>query len=242
MKYIDNVHNCLRQVWQLLENSPKKMATFIKIQANVNKVHLSGKQEKAVATKLQKKCKTRWLSFDASVKSVILPLLLALKHLEPESATAGGLYKKMYSGYFLGTLYLLSEVLPFLSTLSKTFQKGELSYAHIKGSINYAKYQLNQLIEEPKKAEFTKNLIADLRDGSLSATTIKLMQYDEQRLVNLKVKYVTSLIQNIDKRFSKCQEIFSAFKLFHPGLIPRYVLFISTMKWVKCFSEIPFSN
>lgn len=54
MKYIDNVHNCLRQVWQFLENSPKKMATFIKIQANVNKVHLSGKGEKAVATKLQK--------------------------------------------------------------------------------------------------------------------------------------------------------------------------------------------
>ena len=52
MKYIDNVHNCLRQVWQLLENSPKKMATFIKIQANHNKVTLSGKGEKAVATKL----------------------------------------------------------------------------------------------------------------------------------------------------------------------------------------------
>ena len=101
---------------------------------------------------------------------------------------------------------------------------------------------MNQLIEEPKKAEFTKNLIADLRDGSLSATTIKLMQSDEQRLVNLKVKYVTSLIQNIDKGFSKCQDIFSAFKVFHPGLIPRYVFFISTMKWVKCFSEVPFSN
>ena len=118
------------------------MATFIKIQANVNKVHLSGKGEKAVATKLQKARKTRWLSFDASVKSVkkcFYPLLLALKHLEPESAKAGGLYKKMYSGYFLGTLYLLSEVLPILSTLSKTFQKGELSYAHIKGSIKLRK-------------------------------------------------------------------------------------------------------
>ena len=70
MKCIENVHNCLRQVWQLLENSPKKMATFIKIQANHNKVSLSGKGEKAVATKLQKACKTRWLSFEASVKSV----------------------------------------------------------------------------------------------------------------------------------------------------------------------------
>ena len=34
MKYTGNVHNFLRQVWQLLENSPEKMATFIKIQAN----------------------------------------------------------------------------------------------------------------------------------------------------------------------------------------------------------------
>ncbi|CAH3151836.1 unnamed protein product, partial [Porites lobata] len=40
-------------------------------------------------------------------------------------------------------------------------------------------------------------------------------------LVNLKVKYVTSLIQNINKRFSKCQDIFSAFKVFHSELIPR---------------------
>lgn len=224
VKYIDNVHNCLRQVWQLLENSPKKMATFIKIQANVNTVQLSAKGKKAVATKLQKACKTRWLSFEASVKSVkkcIYPLLLALKELESESATAGGLYKKMYSGYFLGTLYLLGEVLPILSTLSKTFQKGELSYAHIKGSIGYAKAQLNQLLEEAKKTEFIKNLTADLRNGPLSATNIELTQSDERRLANLKVKYVTSLIQNIDKRFSKCQDIFSAFKVFHPGLIPR---------------------
>ena len=42
--------------------------------------------------------------------------------------------------------------------------------------INYANDQLNQLIEKPKKVEFTKNLIAELRGGSLSATTIKLMQ------------------------------------------------------------------
>jgi len=105
----------------------------------------------------------------------------------------------MYSGYFLGTLYLLTEVLPILSTLSKTFQKGELSYAHIKGCITYAKDQLNQLMEGPKKVELMQNLIADLKDGSLSATTIELTQSDEWPLVNLKVKYVTSLVQNIDK-------------------------------------------
>ena len=126
-----------------------------------------------MATKLQKACKTPWLRFGASVKSVkkcIYPLLLALKELEPESATAGGLYKNMYSGYFLGTLYLLGEVLPILRTLRKTFHKGELSYTHIKGSIGYAKAELNQLIEDAKKTELIKNLTADLRNGPLSAT------------------------------------------------------------------------
>lgn len=136
----------------------------------------------------------------------------------------------MYSGYFLGTLYLLTEVLPILNTLSKTFQKGELSYAHIKGCTTYAKDQLNQLMKGPKKVELMQNLIADLKDGSLSATTIELTQSDEWPLVNLKVKYVTSLVQNIDKRFSKCQDIFSAFKVFHPGLIPRYVLLVLSTK------------
>ena len=225
MKCIENVHNCPRQVWQLLENSPKKMAIFIKIQANHNKVSLSGKGEKAVATKQQKACKMRWLRWvEASVKSVkkcLYPLLVALKQLEPDSAAACGLYMKMYLGYFLGTLYLLHEVLPILSILSKTFQKGSLSYAHIKGSINYAKDQLNQLLEGAKKVAFLKDLVSDLEEGPLSLTTINLTQEDEKRLIALKVRYVGSLVQNIDKRFSKCQDIFSAFKVFHPGLIPR---------------------
>lgn len=78
----------------------------------------------------------------------------------------------MYSGYLLETLYLLCEILPILSTLSKTFQNSELSYAPVKGSIGYATDQLNQVIESPKKTEFFKNLSSDLRDGPLSATTI----------------------------------------------------------------------
>ena len=133
VNYIDNVHNCLRHIWQLLENSPKKMATFIKIQANVNTIQLSTKGKKAVATKLQKACETRWLSFEASVKSVkkcIYPLLLA--------SIVGAGTRKCNSWWTVqkdvlrllpgNPIYLLGEVLP------------------IKGSISYAKDQLNQLI------------------------------------------------------------------------------------------------
>ena len=63
VKYIETIHNCFKQVWQLLGNSPKKIVTFIKIQASVNTVQITTKGEKAMATKLQKACKTHWLSF-----------------------------------------------------------------------------------------------------------------------------------------------------------------------------------
>ena len=51
VKYIDNGHNCLRQVWQLLENLPKKMNTFIKIQANVKHRPTKFKREKGRGNK-----------------------------------------------------------------------------------------------------------------------------------------------------------------------------------------------
>ena len=114
-----------------------------------------------------------WLSFEASEKSVKKCLylnLLDLKQLETDSANVGRLHKKMYLGYFLGTLYLQHEVLPILSTLIKTFQKGSLSCAHIKGSINFAKDQLNQLLEGEKKVAII---------NAVSLTTINLTQEDE---------------------------------------------------------------
>lgn len=93
----------------------------------------------------------------------------------------------MYSVYFLGTLYLLHEVLPILSILSKTFQTGSLSYAHIKGSINYAKDQLHQLLEGAKKVAFLRDLISDLEEDPLSLTITNLTQEDVKRLITLKV-------------------------------------------------------
>ena len=98
LKYIDDCLNILRQTWQLFEYSPKKSALFIKVQENIMKANLSSSDSKMLAKKLQKACKTRWLSFDASVKSVkatFYPLLVTLTELENDSATAAGLLGKM---------------------------------------------------------------------------------------------------------------------------------------------------
>lgn len=120
--------------------------------------------------------------FRKSVKKCFYPLLLALKHLEPESATAGGLY-------FLGNLYLLSEVLPILS---KTFQRGELSYAHM--------HKLCKRPVEPANWEAKEGGV--YKEPNCGTQGWFLVCDDNQAHANIKDKYVTSLIQNIDKRFS----------------------------------------
>lgn len=63
--------------------------------------------------------------------------------------------------------------------------------------INYANDQLNPLIEKPKKVEFTKNLIAELRGGSLSATTIKLMQTLKINMLQVWFRILTSASPNV---------------------------------------------
>lgn len=223
MKYINDVHDLLRQTWQMFEKSPKKTAVFLKTQANVNTAVLSERIKKRAVHKLKKACKTRWLSFEqsvASAKQSLYALLVTLKELESDSAVASGLYKKMYCAKFLAAIYLLSEVLPILSALSKTFQQGSLCYAHINGSINYAKHELNQLLSEDKKDKFLDELQTELSSGCLSETTLQLSEGVKSAILTLKTKYIKSLITNIDSRFAKCQNVFEAFKIFDPEAIP----------------------
>ena len=46
-----------------------------------------------------------------------------------KNAVADGLLKKIGNALVIGTLYILREVLPQLSTLSNTFQTGNLNFS-----------------------------------------------------------------------------------------------------------------
>lgn len=95
-----------------------------------------------------------WLSFEVLekfVKKCLYFNFLDLKQLEIDSVNVGGLYKKMYLGYFLGIFYLQYEVFFIFSIFIKIFQKGSFFCVYIKGSINFVKDQLNQLLEGEKK-------------------------------------------------------------------------------------------
>ena len=111
------------------------------------------KRAKKLATKVQKACRTRWLSLDKSVESVCRNLPALLQTLQwyqdkDSNPTAIGLLKKLKKPVFIAVLYILKGVLPVLSTLSKVFQKGSISFSHISPAIKASKDSLNSLVQK----------------------------------------------------------------------------------------------
>lgn len=47
--------------------------------------------------------------------------------------------------FFTGSIYILKLILPILTTISKCFQAGVVSFAKIVPTLEYAKEQLNQI-------------------------------------------------------------------------------------------------
>lgn len=140
IEYIRNVELWLRQLWKLFDNSPKRTALYLKVQMNLKSLVLSDKSKAAVAKKIKKSCQTRWLSFDAATHAIhedFTAIVQTLRQLKDNDAVACGLLSKIGSSKFIGTIYILKEILPVLSNLSKNFQRGQVNFSHIQPSINY---------------------------------------------------------------------------------------------------------
>ena len=146
LNYIKTVETLLRQLWQFFENSPKNMAAYLKMQTTLKTINLSQNATKTVSRRLKKACRTRWLSFDSAVKAVRLDyesIMQTLLQLDENDATAHGLLKRMKTLKFLGTIYILNEILPILSDLSRPFQQDSLNFSAILPAVNLCKSKLN---------------------------------------------------------------------------------------------------
>ena len=221
IKYIKDIELLLRQLWQFFDNSPKRMANYLKMQLELKKMDLSKGASKKVATRLKKACRTRWLSFDSSVQAVhsdFEAVLQTLSHCQDEDATALGLLKKMKTIKFLGVIYILREVLPVLSSLSRIFQKDSLSFSAIVPQVNSTKERLDQLLLE--ETPLTK-LQSDIDSITNISAELSLSKSHLDEIQTLFQKYITALKSNIDKRFSDSSEIVSAFCIFVPLAVPE---------------------
>lgn len=83
----------------------------------------------------------RWLSHDNAIKALVCSLPSVLVSLDRDVSengepTAHGLYKIMKCNKFVATAYLLSDVLPHLSRLSKIFQKEDVDHSLIQPCLN----------------------------------------------------------------------------------------------------------
>lgn len=69
--YIKNVQTWLMQLWNMLQKSPMKMASFLQTQLRIKNLQLTTQESKTGVSKgLKKACTTRWLSFDFSVQAI----------------------------------------------------------------------------------------------------------------------------------------------------------------------------
>ena len=94
-----------------------------------------------VVKRVKQATQTRWLSTESTVDGIFLnfvPLIQTLQIYSNDSdPVAINLITEINSKKFLGTVYLLHEVLPILSDLSRVFQKGNISFAVIAPAVEF---------------------------------------------------------------------------------------------------------
>ena len=191
------------QLWKIFDTSPKKLAAYLKVREEMKQLTLGAKANKRIGKRLKKACKTRWLSFDnaiAAVCSHLSSILQTLRQLKADPSCYGHL-KKLMKVKKIGTIYIVCEVLPILSDLSRVFQHGTINFAHIKPSITVCKEKLAALVESKSPI---KKLQDDLAEGgTLAVTEIKFSSKDIEYLKNLLKNYVNGLVRTAMQVFNK---------------------------------------
>jgi hypothetical protein len=225
VKYVTLVETNLRQLWSLFENSNKKTAIYVKVQMNMKSLNSTPKTRSKVTRKVKKACRTRWLSLGKAVKSLhqdYAAVLTTLKVLDDEQhdAAAKGLFMRLNTFKFIATTYILNRLIPILDLVSKSFQKGSVTFSHIAPNLAYAKAKLK---EEALSHKAIRDAVQDLKpNGRLSVQGVEV-QVTECGLVevdNLLHRYVAALTQHLDERFQESLPLFSLFSIFDPSLLP----------------------
>lgn len=127
----------------------------------------------SISKKMKKACKTRWLSFDNSVKSAYQNFRAVLQTLRVlklnDDATADGLLTRMKGYKFVGALAILNHVLSILASLSRAFQKGKINFGSVQLALSCAFDNLQDLLPTDDNDLFssvvTNGLKADIAEG-----------------------------------------------------------------------------
>ena len=193
--YLKRFDNHLTILCYYFKNSPVREAALHQIQEFMEEPVL----------RLRCAVYTRWLSHDQAVTSIrrcLSSLLTALERAaaEDDDATARGVYNAMKTYKFVARLYLLSDVLPILTTLSLVFQKENVPLTAILPNVNAAIASLNLLKTQPglylKKLD---GILTDLASHFGLAFDDSIKKSFQE---NVREKYIDALVGNLNNRFS----------------------------------------
>ena len=132
MTYLQQVEKILFQLQSFFDNSVKKSAAYAKAVLKVKSLNLSRQGKKKIKTRIQKACRTRWLSTNRAIEGVyedFKPLITVLKSFKEDGdATATGLLKQAISSSFVRCTCFMTYFL-FCHILARFFQKGRFHLA-----------------------------------------------------------------------------------------------------------------
>ena len=209
--YIANtIKPTLRQLFYFYENSPVRMSGLKAIEQLLQTPQL----------KLNQPADTRWLSHDAACQMLMRVLPAVIASLEREAAERGqalaiGLCKVVKQYNFISTLYMMCDVLPLLSRLSRVFQSSILDLATVD----------NPTIENLQLLSDQTGYLARKLDSDLSSS---LAPFDIRHSPEMKhrfqqhilQKFLHSVVQNIKDRFPDTS-IYANFKVLTPINLPQ---------------------
>ena len=167
---------------------------------------------------LKKAIHTRWLSHDQAVTAIRRTLPSLLTTLEKEvaeknDAVARGLVHAVKSYNFVATLYLLSDVLPHLSSLNLVFQRESVDLCIVEPQVAATIATLKHLRNQagPYLGQLDEQLIKLATDFGLKVTDS--MRHEFQ--IRIREKYIDKLIDNLTERFADSDLLSALITLFH---------------------------
>lgn len=210
--YLQQFKSILQTLFFFYQNSAVRMANLHAIQEILNDPQIKCKQAKDV----------RWLSHDNAIKALIRSLPSILVSLDREASengepTAHGLYKFMSRYKFVATAYLLADVLPHLSRLSKIFQKENVDLSLIQPCLQTTidtidKYKVTA---GPNLSKVDQVLSSELKDFSIEVTSVQQAAFKSE----IQVKYIEAIVNQLRDRFPHV-ELLGAFSIFDPQKLP----------------------
>ena len=213
VSFLKQFKDIIDQLYRFYKYSPVRTAGLREIQEVLNDPSLKLTQAKDV----------RWLSHDRAVSHLRQCLPSVITSLEREAvernnAEALGLVTFITKYKFIAALYMFSDVLPPLASLSRAFQRHNIDFTIVKPLVSGTKATVDALLLTP--GEFYKSLpsvLVELEQYGVQQPDDTMIDHFKQRVYNT---YLRTLSEHISARFPD-MGLIEAFDIFNPCNIPH---------------------